>query len=250
MKTGKGWFIAAGVSLVLAAFAGFCLVGYRFSALLLCALAAVLAFYGLMARWHTKAAKVLSVLAAAGLAAGFVLFLITEVPVWRDGRTDENADAPYVIVLGAAVHGSTPSLSMVERTSAALAWLEAHPDGIAVVSGGQGAGEDMSEAEAMYDLLTAWGIAPERLLMETLSTSSYENILFSLRVIEDHGGNPGGRVAVCSSEYHLSRVCLIARELGCQPVRVAAGTGHVSLRLNYAIREAFALWKCRLFGIE
>ena len=250
MKTGKGWFIAAGFSLIFAAIARFCLVGYRFSALLLCALAAVLVFYGLMVRWHTKTAKLLSILAAAGLAAGFVLFMIMEIPVWRDGRTDEDADAPYIIVMGAAVHGSTPSLSMVERTGAALAWLEAHPDGIAVVSGGQGAGEDMSEAQAMYDWLTARGIAPERVLMETLSTSSYENLLFSLRVIEDHGGNPGGRVAVCSSEYHLCRACLIARELGCEPVRVAARTGHVSLRLNYAIREAFALWKCRIFGIE
>ena len=250
MKTGKGWFIAAGVSLVLAAVARFCLVGYRFSALLLCLLAALLVFYGLMTRWGTKAAKVLSTLAAVGLAAGFVLFMITEVPVWRDGRTDENTDAPYIIVMGAAVHGRTPSLSMVERTSAALAWLDAHPEGVAVVSGGQGAGEDMSEAEAMYDWLTARGVAPERVLMETLSTSSYENLLFSLRVIADHGGDPNGRIAVCSSEYHLSRICLIARELGFEPVRVAARTGHFSLRLNYAVREAVALWKCRLFGME
>ena len=250
MKTGRPWFIAAGVSLVLAAVARYAFVGYRFSALLLCALAVVLAFFGLMVRWNSKASKLLRILAAVGLAAGFILFMITEIPVWRDSHTEENTDAPYIIVLGAAVHRTTPSLSMVERTTAALAWLEAHPDGIAVVSGGQGAGEDMSEAEAMYDWLTARGIAPERILMETLSTSSYENLLFSLRVIEDHGGDPGGRIAVCSSEYHLSRICLIARELGFEPVRVAARTGHISLRLNYAIREAFALWKCRLLGIE
>lgn len=250
MKTGKTWFIAAGVSLVLAAVVRFALVGYRFSALLLCLLAAVLVFYGLMVRRGTKAAKILSILVSVGLAVGFALFMIAEVPVWRDGRSDENTDAPYIIVLGAAVHGTTPSLSMVERTEAALAWLEAHPDGIAVVSGGQGGGEDMSEAEAMYDWLTARGIAPERVLMETLSTSSYENLLFSLRVIADHGGNPNGRIAVCSSEYHLSRLCTIARELGFTPVRVAARTGHVTLRLNYAVREAFALWKCRVFGIE
>lgn len=250
MKTGKGWFIAAGVSLVLAAVARFCLVGYRFSALLLCLLAAVLVFYGVTARRGTKAAGVLRILAAAGLAAGFVLFLITEIPVWRDSRSDEDTDAPYIIVMGAAVHGGTPSLSMVERTTAAFHWLTEHPEGIAVVSGGQGAGEDMSEAEAMYDLLTAWGIAPERVLMETLSTSSYENLLFSLRVIADHGGDPGGRIAICSSEYHLCRLSLMSRELGFEPVRVAARTGHISLRVNYAVREAFALWKCRLFGIE
>ena len=250
MKRGKGFFIAAGASLFCAAVARFCFVGYRFSALLLCLLAVVLAFYGLMRRWDTKASRVLQILAAVGIAAGLVLFTVMEIPVWRDGRSDENTDAPYIIVLGAAVHGTTPSMSMVERTDAALAWLEDHPDGIAVVSGGQGPGEDISEAEAMYDYLTARGIAPQRILMETLSTNSYENLLFSLRVIADDGGDPDGRVALCSSEYHLCRLCLMARELDCKPVRIAARTSHVTLRLNYAVREAFALWKCRLFGIE
>lgn len=250
MKHSKGFLLAAGACLFCAAVARFCFVGYRFSALLLCLLAAVLAFYGLLLRRDTKASRVLRILTAAGVAAGLVLFTVMEIPVWRDGRSDENADAPYIVVLGAAVHGTTPSMSMVERTGAALAWLEAHPDGIAVVSGGQGAGEEISEAEAMYDYLTARGIAPERVLMETLSTNSYENLLFSLRVIADNGGDPGGRIAVCSSEYHLSRLCLIARELGFEPVRVAAHTAHITLRLNYAVREAFALWKCRLLGIE
>ena len=236
--------------LVLAFILRFVAVGFRFSALLFVCLAAVLAFYGLMDRWKTKAAKLLAVAMTAVLAVGLVLFTVAEVPVWRDGRSDENTDAPYIIVLGAAVHGTTPSMSMVERTDAALAWLEDHPDGIAVVSGGQGPGEDISEAEAMYDYLTARGIAPQRILMETLSTNSYENLLFSLRVIADDGGDPDGRVALCSSEYHLCRLCLMARELDCKPVRIAARTSHVTLRLNYAVREAFALWKCRLFGIE
>lgn len=86
--------------------------------------------------------------------------------------------------------------------------------------------------------------------METLSTSSYENLLYSLRVIAELGGDPGGRVAICSTEYHLCRLCYMARELGIEPVRAAARSTHPALRLNYAVREAFALWKCWLFGIE
>ena len=250
MKRGNGFFLAAGISLLLAAVARFAFVGFRFSALLLCGLAAVLALYGLLFRQGTKAARVLSALLTVCLGLGLALFAVEEVPVWRDARSDADADAPYIIVFGAAVHGTTPSLSLRERTDAAFDWLTAHPAGAAVVSGGQGAGEDVSEAEAMYIILTGRGIEPERVLMETLSTSSYENLLYSLRVIADHGGDPSGRVAVCSSEYHLSRICLMARELGCEPVRVAARTEHLALRLNYAVREAFALWKCRFFGIE
>ena len=248
MRRSDGFFIAAGMCVLLAAVLCFCLAGYRFSAFLLCCLAAVLVFFGLMRRWGSKTAKLLSILCLLLLTAGLVLFAVTEIPVWRDGHSDEDADAPYIIVFGAAVHGTTPSLSMQERTDAACAWLTAHPDGIAVVSGGQGGGEEISEARAMYDLLTARGISPERVLMETLSTSSYENLLYSLRVIADHGGDPNGRAAICSSEYHMCRLCLIAGELGCEPVRVAAHTSHPVLRLNYAVREAFAIWKYRFFG--
>ncbi len=245
---GTGLFIAAAACVLLGLCLRFLFVGYRFSALCLWALAAVLVFFGLMRRWNTKAARVMSVLAGACLAAGFVLFLVAEIPVWRDSRSSEDTDAPYIIVFGAAVHGQTPSLSLTERMTAALGWLEEHPDGVAVLSGGQGAGEEMSEARAMYDWLTARGIAPERLLMETLSTSSYENLLFSLRVIEDHGGDPNGTVALCSSEYHLCRLRIIAEALDCQPVMVAAHTGHVTLRLNYAVREAFGLWRIWVLG--
>lgn len=249
MKRGTRLFLAAGVCVLLAALARFVLVGYGMTALCFLALAAVSAFYGLMRRWHTTAAKALSVLAAIVIAAGLAAVAVFEVPIVRDARSDADTDADYIIVFGAAVHGSTPSLSMTERTDAALAWLEAHPDGIAVVSGGQGGGENMTEAQAMADYLTARGIDPARILLEPKATSSYENLLFSLRVIEADGGDITGRVALCSSEYHMHRLAYMARLLSAEPVRVAAATGRITLRLNYMLREAFAMAKCRLFGL-
>lgn len=249
MKTGKRLFLAAGVCLVLAAVFAFAAVGYKTTAFCLCVLAAILAFYGFMVRRGTKAARVLSILGAFAIALGLALFTVAEVPVLGAAHGDDDADAPYLIVMGAAVHGTTPSLSMVERTEAALAWLEAHPDGVAVVSGGQGPGEDMTEAAAMTEYLTARGVDPARIWQEPEAASSCENILFSLRVIADHGGDPAGRVALCSSEYHLCRMRYMAERLGCDPVLAAARTGHGSLRVNYFIREAFAMWKCWLFGV-
>lgn len=250
MKRSRVLFLGAGGCVLLAAIARFALFGYRFSALCLLCLAAVLAFYGLMARWQTKTAKRLSVVMTCLLGAGLILFTVAEIPIWRDGHSDVDTDAPYIIVFGAAIHGTTPSLAMTERTEAAFAWLEAHPDGIAVLSGGQGRGEEMTEAEAMYNWLEARGISPDRMLTETLSENSYENLLFSLRVIADHSGDPNGRVALCSTEYHMCRLSYMARQLGVMPVRVAAHSTHPTLRLNYAMREAAALWKCWLFGIE
>ena len=67
------------------------------------------------------------------------------------------------IVLGCSVRGKKPSRILTERLDAAKDYLEENPQAIAVLSGGQGADEDISEAECMYEYLSAHGITPERL---------------------------------------------------------------------------------------
>ena len=247
-RKGTVFFAAAAVCVVLAACLRFLFIGYRFSAICLCCAAAVLVFYGMLRRRRSKTAGILCAIVSAVLAAGFMLFLAAEIPVWTHAGSDEQTDAPYLIVFGAAVHGSTPSLSMRERLDAALGWIEAHPEGKVVVSGGQGANEELSEAEAMSRWLVDHGVARERILLEDDSTSSYENLLFSMRVIEDDGGDPSGPVALCSSEYHLYRLRMLGETFGCEPVMIAAKTGHITLRINYAVREAFAVWRIWLLG--
>ena len=41
------------------------------------------------------------------------------------------------------------------RLRGALSYLEQYPDSVAIVSGGQGPGENMTEAQSMFDWLTA-----------------------------------------------------------------------------------------------
>lgn len=244
----RALLLSAGGCVLLAAFTKFFLIGYGMTALCFLGLAAVFAFYGLLYRRKNRSAVILRALASALLILGFSVLIVTEIPIVRDARGDTDTDADYLIVAGAAVHGVTPSLSMRERTDAALAWLHEHPDGIAIVSGGQGDGEEITEAQAMFNLLTAQGISPERILLESESSSSYENLLFSLRLLRESGGDMTGRIAVCSSEYHLHRLSYIAEELGFTPVLVPAETRHVSLRVNYFLREAVAMWKYCLLG--
>lgn len=248
MKKGFGWFLAAVICLLLAAFMGFLLIGYIISAMCLVFAAAVCVFFGLMRRWGTKAAKILSCIAVVLLFALFVFFLAAEIPILADMHSDEDTSADYAIVFGAGVRGTEPSPSLTERLTAALTWLNEHPDGKVVVSGSQGSGEDISEAQAMYDWLIARGVAPERVLTEDQADNSYQNIQYSLAVIEAQGGDPAGRVALISSEYHLHRICLVARSLGCEPVRVAAHTYSIFLTANYAVREAFAMWYIWILG--
>lgn len=100
----------------------------------------------------------------------------------------------------------------------------------------------------MFDWLTARGIAPERLLREEASTSTQENLRFSLDVIEADSGARPERIAVVSSEYHLCRAELYAEQLGVTALGVPAHTSWLSLRINYQVREIFGVWVALLRG--
>ena len=88
-------------------------------------------------------------------------------------------DETVMIVLGCGVNGDRPSLMLTERLDAAYDYLNTHEEVVGILSGGQGKGENISEAECMYRYLTEKGIAKERLYKEERSTSTRENLLYS-----------------------------------------------------------------------
>ena len=55
----------------------------------------------------------------------------------------------YIIVLGAGLKGDTPSLALERRLEKAAEYMNKNGNAIAIVSGGQGKGETISEAQAM-----------------------------------------------------------------------------------------------------
>ena len=185
------------------------------------------------------AGKTLKRFLAMFIAMGLVYFVIIEIPIIDEASGDGDFDADYLIVLGAAVHGDTPSLSLVERLEAAKDYLIKHPDTVVIVSGGQGGGENVSEARAMYEWLCANGIDSTRIIMEDKASSTYENLKFSREIINELSDD--ATVAVVSSEYHLCRAKLIAKTLDMEIHTVAAHTTYFTVMLNYFIREAFGV---------
>lgn len=196
-----------------------------------------------------RLSKTWRIVLAALLVLGAAVFAVFEAPVISNAKTDADPQSDYLIVLGAGVNGSAPSLSMVNRLESALDYLEAYPDAVAIVSGGQGAGEDVTEASAMHDWLIAHGVPESRIVQEDQSTSTRENLENSFAIIRSRGGDPAGGVAVVSSEYHLYRAKQMARALGAKPLGVAAETTLPTMRANYFIREAFAAAYMQVFGV-
>ncbi len=181
-------------------------------------------------------------------AAGLIYLAAVEVPIIAASSGDGDREYEYIIVLGAAVHGDTPSLSLVERMRAAADYMKEHPDTVAIVSGGQGSDENISEAEAMLLWLTRSGIDKSRIILEDRAASTLENLEYSFDIIRARGDDPNGGTAVVTSEYHIYRAKLLAGSLGVSIGSVAAHTTYAPIMLNYFLREAFGVTYQRIFG--
>lgn len=190
----------------------------------------------------------LSMLFNLCLCVGLTVLVLTECAITTAGRGAPQADCPYVVVLGAGVNGQQPSLSLLERLKAAKTYLQEHPDAQCIVSGGQGRGEEISEAQCMYHWLTTNGIDPNRVWMEDQATNTQENLDFSLALIQEKTGQRPDALAIVSSDYHLYRAGLMAKRLGVEPLGVPAPTGRMDLRINYYLREIGGVWYFLLFG--
>ena len=174
-------------------------------------------------------------------AIGLIYLAIVEVPVVCAASGDGDREYDYIIVLGAAVHGDTPSLSLVERVRAARDYMKEHPNTVAIVSGGQGSDENISEAEAMSAWLIENGIDKSRVILENKATSTLENLEYSFNIIRSRGGDPNDSTAVVTSEYHIYRAKLLAQSLDVSVGSVAAHTTYAPIMLNYFLREAFGV---------
>lgn len=172
---------------------------------------------------------VIAVLVCA-VISGFMLHKICYQP---------SQEPQAMIVLGCKVYGDRPSRMLQHRLEAAYDYLTEHPDTVAVVSGGQGADEEISEALCMYRYLTDRGIAADRILMEDKSTSTEENFAFSADLLRDRGIEPE-RLAVATDGYHQLRASMLASELGMDTAAVPANT-ELWLLPTYWVREWFGV---------
>ena len=90
----------------------------------------------------------------------------------------------YIIIHGAGLDGPRPTPLLAGRIDKALElWKKQHQHGKFVVSGGQGADEVVSEAQAMRDYLLEKGVSADAILMEDKSTTTWENLRYSLAII-------------------------------------------------------------------
>ncbi|MDT2046444.1 MULTISPECIES: YdcF family protein [Bacillaceae] len=177
------------------------------------------------------------------LLLGYVLFASYHIYSAANSPPPNNAD--YIMILGAKVNGKELSLSLRERMITALRYLEDNPSTIAIVSGGQGDDEDISEAEAMSTFLVNNGIDSARIIQENESTSTYENFLYTKNLIDI----TDKKIVLVSNQFHLYRASLIARRQGYNVYPLGAETPNVVKLQSYG-REYVAIIKTWIFDRE
>lgn len=237
--------------LCMAAFLRFVAVGYSFSGLVCFFLAGVLlAFWGLrlIKTRFPKTGKWAFRIFVICLAVGFTVIAVTEGMIIAASFGDPEEPCEYIVVLGCLVRNSGPSASLWDRIYAARDYLDRHPDVIAILSGGKGSDEPMTEAQCMYDQLVKLGVSPERLWLEDKATSTWENIQFSLDLIERRTGTRPTKLGILSSEYHLFRATMFAHDLGIEAVGIPARTSKTSQAINHFMREVAGVWHYIILG--
>lgn len=177
------------------------------------------------------------------LGLGCLVFLGAEGLILSGMRSGAEQPVDCLIVLGAQVKGTRVSRALKQRLDTAVLYLEEHEDTVVVVSGGQGPGEDISEAQAMSDYLENAGIFAGRILKEDKSVNTEQNIRFSRALMPEDAVSVG----IVSNDFHVFRAVHIARAQGVSAAGIPAPT-EIFMRPHYMTREAFALVKDFLKG--
>jgi len=175
-----------------------------------------------------------------------VSFVVVSIVILTSAISDKNEKVDSVIVLGAGLKGEKPTLVLIERLNYTLAYLQGNPNAKVIVSGGQGPGESITEAEAMKRYLVGHGVSEDLVIKEEESTSTYENMVFSKQLYERIFGNRLEKVMIVTNDFHMFRSKLLAKRAGLEPYGISSATPWY-IYPNVFLREYLAVFKSLIF---
>lgn len=182
----------------------------------------------------------------AGILFGVavLVFVVVEGIIIRYGAATPSAGADYVLVLGCQVKGTNPTYALTKRLDAAYDYLMNNQDTLVILSGGQGPGEDVTEAYAMAEYLKKKGLPESRMLLEDKSQNTDENIRFSMGLMK----SSDAAVVLVTNHFHVFRGVGVAKKQGLTNVEgLGAPTKWYTVPNQY-MREGFAVIKYKLWG--
>lgn len=175
---------------------------------------------------------------------GLVIFLSVEGLILTRCHAEGAPGADYLIVLGAQWKTSGPSKVLQYRLDKAVEYLKVNPDAKVIVSGGQGPGEPIAEAEGMARYLANAGIAGERIFEENTSVNTYENLRNSTVYLDKARDS----VVIVTNNFHVFRAEKLAYGQGYQKATGLAADSYPPMQVHNLLREFFGVVKDFLMG--
>ena len=209
-------------------------------------------------RWSRLPVQVKSLLGIL-LALGILVLVLCQTMILSRFFDKGEPALDYCIVLGAQMRAHGPSVVYRHRLDAAAAYLLENEDTICIVTGGKGTNEVISEGEGGKAYLMGLGIPENRILAETGSVDTVENIENAEKMIREHLAvkkteKDNLRIGIITNNFHVFRGVRIAEHVfssQLDPVEVtgiAAYTEPLYLP-NNMLRETFGILRDMLAGM-
>lgn len=181
------------------------------------------------------------------LCLGILFFGALEVIIGLHSKTELIGEPQVMVIFGCQVYPEGPSILLRDRLDTALDYLEDHPGMKIVVTGGKGDDEHISEAQCMYDYLTAHGVDGENIYREDQSRNTWQNVNYTYTLMQREGWDVTEDAILVSSGFHLGRIQMLwNRCWGQAESRIstlAAPVSHIPSRIQMFFREPLALVK-------
>lgn len=194
--------------------------------------------------WTLKCPKWLRRAVVILISIGLIFFVFVEGLICSGFHRKTEEELDYLIVLGAWLKPSGPSMVLKMRLDTAYEYLIEHENTVVIVSGGQGSDEPDTEAQGMYDYLVDKGIEPERIIREGTSTNTNENIKNSSVYLKKESD----KVGIVTNNFHVFRAVRIAKKEGIKNVWGIAAPSYLAQLPNNMFREFFGVMKDFLVG--
>lgn len=202
-----------------------------------------------MNRGNYKGNRTHPVVWVIGLSVVFLLlaFGTLELIINFGGKTSVSGNEKVMMILGAQVKTSGPSVLLKDRLDTALTYLKNNPTLTVVVSGGQGDNEPATEASVMRDYLVENGYPTEQILLEDSSRNTAQNIQNTVALLKQQNIDATDGVIIVSNRFHIFRAKMLGERYGMKVSTLAAPSSHVGAGLKGVLREPFGVIKSFFF---
>ncbi len=173
------------------------------------------------------------------LLAGFVWCVIVATLIWHFGTQDHASKSDCIIVLGAAVSGTTPSPVFQERVRHGIDLYHTGFAPMLLFTGGFGEGQKHSEGSVGRSVAIQQAVPAGDILIEERSRTTRQNLSEARSVMQKHGLKSA---IIVSDPLHMKRAMMMAEGLDIDAVSSPTPTTRYRsfpTKFSFLIRELY-----------